>query len=63
MNQKHPKLTMARKMLTKDEIKRKVSPFNSKAWNERRKLRANKVHNLEVKASWGKKNKYDTKTA
>ena len=54
----NPKLTMARKMLTKDEIKRRVSPFNSKAWNERRKLRANKVHNLEVSAKWNNK-KYE----
>jgi len=51
---------MARKMLTKDEVKLKVSPFNSKAWNDRRKLLANKIRNIEVQASWGKKNKYES---
>lgn len=56
----NPKLTMARKMLTKDEVKLKVSPFNSKAWNDRRKLLANKIRNIEVQASWGKKNKYES---
>jgi hypothetical protein len=37
MKDKHPaKLKLARSLMTQDEIKAKVSPFNSKAWNERK---------------------------
>ena len=58
------KLRMARKMLNKVEIKKHVSPFNSKAWNQRRENKAIRVHNLIVSAQWRKKDKYENpKTA
>jgi len=41
----NPKLKMARKMMTTQEVKRHESPFTSHAWNERkydRELRAKK---------------------
>lgn len=49
------KLKMARKMLTQSEIKAHVSPFDGKAWNDRKKNKANKAHNREVQAGYNKK--------
>ena len=57
------KLRMARKMMSKEEVKKHVSPFLSKAWVERRENKATKVRNLIVSIGWAKKDKYeDTKT-
>lgn len=44
MKDKHPaKLKLARKMMTQAEIKAGISPFNSKAWNDRKEARAAEV--------------------
>ncbi len=51
------KLRMARRMMTKDEIKAGVRPFNSRAWNERVKNKEIKVRNQEVGRDWAKKQK------
>ena len=53
------KLRMARKMLTKDEVKEHISPFLGTAWQERKDNKATRVRNLEVSASWRKKDKYE----
>jgi len=37
------KLKLARKMMTKQEIKNRVPPFQSKAWESRVQARENKV--------------------
>jgi len=36
MKNKHSKLALARKMLTPEEIRRGVTPFNSAAWQKRK---------------------------
>lgn len=43
------KLKMARKMMSKDEIKRHVSPFQSDAWEERALRRKQKQLNQKNK--------------
>ena len=54
---------MARCMMSKAEIKAHISPFDTKAWNERKQNKEVKVKNSLVSASWRKKNTYDSKTA
>lgn len=39
------KLKMARKMMSQEEIKRHVSPFQSKAWDQRASAKRNKQLN------------------
>lgn len=45
------KLRMARRMMTKQEIKKHVSLFLSEAWDKRKENKATKVKNLIVTAS------------
>jgi hypothetical protein len=64
-NKEHrKKLRLARGMMTKIERKIHKSPFDTKAWNERKENKANKIRNLQVSSLWRKQNRYeDSKTA
>jgi len=49
------KLKMARKMMTAEEIKLKVSPFGSRAWNERKRAIEERVKREIKQVKKGKK--------
>ncbi len=49
MNHKQKK-RIARRLMTNDEIKAKVSPFQSQAWEARKESKATKVKNREIVA-------------
>ena len=54
MREHKKKLALARRMLTKEEIKKHTSIFQSKAWLERVENRKVKVNNRIIEAQYKK---------
>ena len=48
-------------MMTKEERKRHVSPFLSKAWQERKENIETRILNKITAAGWRKEDKYENK--
>ena len=46
------KLKMARRMMSKQEIKNHISPFMSKAWNERKDNKQIRIENQKVRMEY-----------
>lgn len=54
------KQQLARRLMTKQEVKYHTPTFQSKAWEERKENRATKVRNRVIAAQYRKENKKDT---